>query len=459
MDFSNVTLSPSQQLACDAFAEFLCDPNEKEFLLSGFAGSGKTFLVNYLVDQAYKEHELARLIKPTIPPITFHFSAYTNKAAAVLHEATGAETKTIHQTLNLTLKSLPNGKQKLVPGRRGPVNLFHSVLVIDEASMIDRELLQFIQEYAAKERTCKILYVGDMYQLPPVKEDVCPIFFATQNTYFLTDIQRQAAQSPIIALSHKFREILDDETLPWPVLESNGPDIVHYDSGKEWEAEIERTFVDQDADPDKVRILGWTNKRVVEYNRFVDTKRGKKGWFEDGEMLINNDPIIFGMDAKVAINTGTTVKLISHKATSISGVEGHELKIEKWDSGQQYTVFQPKFETDKRRLVGQLFGQKKHSEAWAIKNEWADLRAPHAQTVHKSQGSTYDKVFIDVTDISKNNKWYEVARLMYVAITRAAKEVHLIGQLPERYNRVQSAAGALARLTTDAEIPPQSAQA
>jgi exodeoxyribonuclease V len=63
---------------------------------------------------------------------------------------------------------------------------------------------------------------------------------------------------------------------------------------------------------------------------------------------------------------------------------------------------------------------------------YADLRSPHSTTVHKSQGSTYQVAFIDLTDIGRNTKSYELTRLLYVAITRAAQKVFVTGELPAR---------------------------
>ena len=80
---------------------------------------------------------------------------------------------------------------------------------------------------------------------------------------------------------------------------------------------------------------------------------------------------------------------------------------------------------------------KRKKELWEeyfnIKDTWLDLRSQYASTVHKAQGSSYDKVFIDLDDIGRCNIASDVARMLYVAISRAKKKVILSGTLPEKY--------------------------
>ena len=61
-----------------------------------------------------------------------------------------------------------------------------------------------------------------------------------------------------------------------------------------------------------------------------------------------------------------------------------------------------------------------------------DLRAPHACTAHKAQSATYKHVFIDLGDIGKCKSKNLMARLLYVACTRASHNVYLYGELPTR---------------------------
>ena len=63
---------------------------------------------------------------------------------------------------------------------------------------------------------------------------------------------------------------------------------------------------------------------------------------------------------------------------------------------------------------------------------FADLRPVHASTVHRSQGSTYEKVFVDLTDIGRSTRRDVLLRLLYVALTRARGDVVVTGELPAR---------------------------
>ena len=69
---------------------------------------------------------------------------------------------------------------------------------------------------------------------------------------------------------------------------------------------------------------------------------------------------------------------------------------------------------------------------FSFKDRYADLRPPHAGTIHRSQGSTYDIAYLDLTDIGRNTKWYEIAKLLYVGLTRPRHTVFATGALPER---------------------------
>jgi exodeoxyribonuclease-5 len=83
---------------------------------------------------------------------------------------------------------------------------------------------------------------------------------------------------------------------------------------------------------------------------------------------------------------------------------------------------------------------------------FADLRPVHAATVHRSQGSTYQTVFVDLTDIGRNTRRDVLLRLLYVGLTRARGDVYVTGELPARLYREEGDIGLLPALKDGEEV-------
>ncbi len=115
-------------------------------LISGGAGSGKTFTVRVIA----KALRMAKL--------EVHFLAPTGKAARRLADVTGEDAQTIHRKLGFGSPMEQYGPRRPFPA---------DVIVIDEVSMLDVELAAKMFQSLDLRRTAVIL-VGDHNQLPPV---------------------------------------------------------------------------------------------------------------------------------------------------------------------------------------------------------------------------------------------------------------------------------------------------
>lgn len=96
-------LNNDQKSAANAFLEFLFS-SDKEFIISGPAGTGKTFLMRYITDttlELYYDQCREKGIEPKY--FYVEMTAVTNKAAEVLSQATGRPTSTVHSFLNLVV--------------------------------------------------------------------------------------------------------------------------------------------------------------------------------------------------------------------------------------------------------------------------------------------------------------------------------------------------------------------
>lgn len=428
-----IHLTDSQQAVIDHFPLFLMS-EDKEMTISGPAGTGKTFLIKHLANIQSRMQKFIHALDQKTPKRRIVYTATTNKAANVLEKMTGEPCSTIHSLLGLRVRSnYKTGKQELVSSGRSKL-YSGSVVFVDEASMINRELLKTIRQAIAEIEDVKVVFIGDEYQLPPVKEDVCAVFQAGPNTVLLKDIKRQAAYNPIIELASEYRNCLDDHELPWPEPQDHHNHIHTYEDRDDFLSQINKRFI-EDHSPDDLKILAWSNQRVREYNRYVRSLEGRQMPFEAGEHMVSNKPIVEGNRVIVPSDGMITIGDIC-EATQ-NGIDGYEILIR--SENGDILVFQPSDWKEANELAKIYAKDAKKTRNWQpyfyIKNNWVDLRPIHASTVHKSQGSTYRDVFIDVGNIGKNNHWREVARLMYVAITRASNSVHLFGKLDERYKK------------------------
>jgi exodeoxyribonuclease-5 len=131
--------------------------------------------------------------------------AFTGKAASVLRTKTGLSANTIHATFYLPKGKvlLDDGTEDLVFGKRyGFGDLRGTVALFDEASMISEKIATDILGMGVRIVAC-----GDPGQLPPVKGKQ----FFTEADFTLTQIHRQALNSPIIRQAHRVRSGLPYE--------------------------------------------------------------------------------------------------------------------------------------------------------------------------------------------------------------------------------------------------------
>lgn len=136
-----MTLNADQEKAAQAFYQFLFS-DQKEFSISGPAGTGKTFLMKHLITTTLKEYySAAELLRVNAPRYEVVLAATTNKAAEVLSQATGfTPTSTIHSHMNLKVTDdYKTGATKISRTSAWKVHT-NQLIFVDEASMIDTAL-------------------------------------------------------------------------------------------------------------------------------------------------------------------------------------------------------------------------------------------------------------------------------------------------------------------------------
>lgn len=412
-------LSAGQQAASDEFVEFLLDEDRFELIISGFPGTGKTWLTKHLIELARSMSSVIKLISNGGSELDISCTSTTNQSARILSKAVGEPATTIHSLLGLIVyKDYKTGEQKLKRGKNFTMAK-NSLIFVDEAGGVNKALHSMVR---ASTENCKTVYIGDDGQTAPIGENSCPVFDGKVDCK-LTEILRQGEDAVAIKLlGAQFREAVFGG--PFPRLETVG-NVIQVLEHAEFLDAMSQEFK-ANTSKDHVRFLAWTNNQVKGCNKYLRNILGLPEEIQIGEYLINNAPISEG--GLVVIPTESTVQI-----TSIT--QGEEMGITGNWYGLNYRY--KAFVADNSNAVAQLLKQFQRSKDWVskfqVQDTFADLRPMHASTVHKAQGSTFTHTFIDVNDIVGCTNKNTVARMMTVATTRATDCVYFYGTLPEKY--------------------------
>lgn len=424
------TLNAGQQAAAEGFFEFLLG-NGSELIISGPGGVGKTFLMGHLIDEVMpRYHEICRMMGiPTIYRDVV-MTATTNKAAEVLGKATGRPTQTVHSFFNLVVKDdFATGRSSLTRSKSWKVHQ-QTIIFVDEASMIDSALLAQIK---AGTYQCKVVYVGDHCQLAPVMEPISPIYVQGLPFFELTEPMRNADQPALMEACSQLRQTVETKEF-WPI--KIVPGVIDYLEGPEMEKEVATHFLRPD---NQDRILAYTNNQVMAYNDHIRGLRALPPRLTVGEIVVNNSVIVLrtGMmrvedEYEITAMTGNTTMVEIEPGTELEVV--HATLVGRHETFTNVPV--PVDRAHFNALVKYYANQKNWRLYYELKNNYPDLRPRDAATVHKAQGSTYDTVFIDLSDLSTCRNPAAAARLLYVAFSRAKRRVVMYGRLAAKYGGV-----------------------
>ena len=415
-------LTDDQKAAHAAFTAFMTS-DAKEMVISGPAGTGKSTLLRYLMQD--QDHiKIQKLLGE--PPLTnWLLTATTNKAAEVLQGSTGEEASTVHSALKIQVT--PDYKTGNVVLRRknNADVLMDTLLVIDECSMIDAKLDKLIDESTYR---CKILYVGDHCQMAPVGEALSPVF--QRNTpVVLKQIVRSQHTPAITHLCNQLRETVETGVFR-PIIAD--PGTIDYLDPDQAQQELRAQFIDGVHGERTARILAYRNEQVIGFNNWIRSEKGLPPNLTEGEWVISN--------AATCLQDGPQrlrieQELYLHEVGSVE-----RLNIDKDASIQVRRVVTSSgtvLLAEDPNHVSALLKHYAKAANWPtyfkLKETIADLRPRDAATVYKSQGSTYDTSYVDLRDIGRCTNPNQAARMLYVACSRATHHIRFIGDLPGRF--------------------------
>ncbi|WP_298354504.1 AAA family ATPase [Rhodoblastus sp.] len=360
--------SAQQDKALSAVARWIGESGGPQlFRLFGYAGTGKTTLARHIAENVEGEVQ---------------FAAFTGKAALVLREKGCGEARTIH-SLIYRPKDLDSEEPSFVLNEDSPASRA-SLIVIDECSMVDEELGRDLLSFGKK-----VLVLGDPAQLPPVKGG--GFFTETAADMMLTEVHRQAADNPIVRLSMLVRA---------------GERLSPGDHGAM--RVIPREKIDAEQVKSADQVLVGLNKTRRAYNKRLRELFGfKEALPEVGEKLVclRNDK------GKGLLNGGI------FRVARASGIRRARYRMgltpEEAPSAKPIRV----------GVLPALFTGEEGTISFAQRRESDEFDYGYALTVHKAQGSQWDRVVLfDESFAFRENR----ERWLYTGVTRAAKDLTVV---------------------------------
>ena len=357
-------------------------------------------------------------------------SAPTHKALSVIRTKVKVDEvkfTTIHSALHyrsITDKQTGERVFKSVPNKNWPPLNHIDYWVIDEASMVDSNMVQTIEECALAQNTT-VIFVGDGKQINPVGEDDSPIFHQDYAEVELTEIIRQGEGNPIIYLSRNLSRIWDKTPL---VINSDEGQPEGYLYTQNLAKIIEELAKVNGTD--EFKYLAWSNREVDKINALVRHRiyGDYPAKIELGESIVFDAP--YG-----DYNTNEVVKVEDlYKYTKTETVILADNLKEKVTEEVKFVVYcinknilvldDSSLPLFKRYAAIMNKNCKQNLLTFEERNKFlasfASFKYNHALTVHKSQGSTYKTTVLNIRDISFNQNEKEKQRLFYTGITRAS---------------------------------------
>jgi len=442
----------SQSSLINLLSAFIATGNSREIMvIKGYAGTGKTTLVNSLVKTLAEMKQRSVLLAPT------------GRAAKVLFAYTGFTAWTIHKKI-YKQKSGSDGLGSFVLDNNMHKDTY---FVVDESSMIGTatgdslfgsgDLLRDLLYYVDNDKNCKLILIGDTAQLPPIGLDVSPALDKSVlesngwmvSEYTMTDIVRQAKGSGVLMNATLIRDQITGSDIKIPVLNIEAFQDIQRIGGAELLELISDSY-DKAGEEDTI-IVTRSNKRA---NRFNAGVRSQILWREEqisrGDLLmvVKNNYYWKDDEKKIDFIANGDIAKIERVIgfEEIYGLHFANVQLSFIDYGG--LEFEAKIMLDVLEVEGPSLPMEQQREFYnTILEDYPDLttkkkraekmsndpyfnalqvKFAYAVTCHKAQGGQWKNVFLDQGYFVDDMMSMDYLRWLYTAFTRAIDNLYLV---------------------------------
>ena len=452
---SNIVLADEQIEALDHMKAFL-DSKEPVLVLQGYAGTGKTFILNEYINYLSINGE------------NFILCAPTHKAKLVMEEVTGGEVITVHKLLslspNIEIFELDFKDLQFQCNGLGEVPS-NGIVIIDEASMINDELYKMLLDSCGKFGT-KLLFIGDKAQIQPVCSNTTSLVFNCSNIITLTQIHRQANTNGLLPLLSRLRNNPMKTFSPITAPEGS---LIIYDQAKDFMfkgAEYFRKAI-KNQNVNEVKMIAYTNSRVQGFNNCMR----KLLWGEESKNIYNQFEFLTGYEnfeyngtqfynSLDYIIVGPPIKTDRY-IPNFMKLSGYELELFDTVYKKLLSVFvldpeipkdyidslsatienfrmgaiESKMHSNRTRasmLWKQYFNTMKSFATpkdmmWdnrVIKKKTFDYG--YASTIHRIQGSSVGTIFVDMANLLSCRDRAVIRQMQYVSLSRTKSDAYIL---------------------------------
>ena len=370
---------------------------EKYTVISGYAGTGKSTLVRFIIDALDVDEDKVA------------YATYTGKAAEVLRKKGNPNAMTLHRLLYDSIPRQGGGFIR-IPKKQ----LDYDIVVVDEVSMVPKTMVDMLLAHRVY-----ILFLGDPGQLPQIDKKETHNLLDHPHV-FLDEVMRQAAESEIIQLTMKIR---NGEDIPF----MHGKEVIVAPKAELVTGHL--TWADI--------IICATNKTRHNMNRQKRELLGYSGVLQTGERIIVKRNYWEDCDEDGNALVNGTVGTVANPYESFVRIPSY-IKNDRRDLPLIGCIFTPDggksfdtFEIDKDYLL-----KEEPCVDWRVSYQLGKLKPKigdilpkqatygYALTCHAAQGSEFDKVLVIEESFPFDKK--EHARWLYTAVSRSAEKCVLV---------------------------------